>query len=71
MYLIKDFGSASSPSFRYGPKKKVPTSKTDRDLEARRLPTLPPIGSTIGADGLNFPVRNGKGWAPPPWPPKF
>ena len=26
--------------------------------------------STIGADGLNFPVRNGKGWAPSPWPPK-
>jgi hypothetical protein len=25
--------------------------------------------STIGADGLNFPVRNGKGWAPSPWPP--
>src|SRR5690606_2600205 len=20
-------------------------------------------------DGLNFPVRNGKGWAPSPWPP--
>ena len=27
--------------------------------------------STIGADGLNFPVRNGKGWAPSPWPPKI
>src|SRR5690606_31265456 len=27
-------------------------------------------GSTIGADGLNFPVRNGKGWAPSPWPPR-
>ena len=28
------------------------------------------IGSTIGAGGLNFPVRDGKGWAPPPWPPR-
>ena len=28
-------------------------------------------GSTIGADGLNFPVRYGKGWAPSPWPPGF
>ena len=27
-------------------------------------------GSTIGANGLNFPVRNGKGWAPSPWPPR-
>ena len=26
--------------------------------------------STIGANGLNFPVRNGKGWAPSQWPPK-
>ena len=28
-------------------------------------------GSTIGANGLNYPVRYGKGWAPLPWPPKF
>src|SRR5690606_27761052 len=28
-------------------------------------------GSTIGADGLNFPVRDGKGCAPSPWPPKI
>ena len=28
-------------------------------------------GSTIGADGLNFPVRYGKGWTPSPWPPEF
>ena len=30
----------------------------------RRLPTLPPLGSTIGVDGLNFSVRNGKRWNP-------
>ena len=26
----------------------------------RQRPTLPPKGSTIGAEGLNFSVRNGK-----------
>ena len=30
----------------------------------RRRPTLPPCGSTIGAAGLNCPVRDGKGWDP-------
>ena len=30
----------------------------------RRLPTLPRVCSTIGADGLNFSVRNGKRWNP-------
>ena len=30
----------------------------------RRLPTLPPCGSTIGVKGLNFSVRNGKRWIP-------
>ena len=34
-----------------------------------RRPTLPADASTIGAEGLNFPVRNGKGWAPSQWPP--
>jgi hypothetical protein len=29
-----------------------------------RRPTLPPCGSTIGAEGLNFRVRNGNGWDP-------
>jgi hypothetical protein len=29
-----------------------------------RRPTLPPKGSTIGAEGLNFRVRNGNGWDP-------
>ena len=29
-----------------------------------RRPTLPRICSTIGADGLNFSVRNGKRWNP-------
>ena len=28
----------------------------------RRQPTLPPSGSTIGTQGLNFSVRNGKRW---------
>ena len=27
-------------------------------------PTLPPKGSTIGAEGLNFRVRDGNGWFP-------
>ena len=31
-------------------------------LEIRHLPTLPPKGSTIGAGGLNFSVRDGKRW---------
>ncbi len=40
---------------------------------SRKAATCSPTwcGSTIGADGLNFPVRNGKGWAPSPWPPKI
>lgn len=29
-----------------------------------RRPTLPLLRSTIGAGGLNVPVRNGKGWSP-------
>ena len=29
-----------------------------------RRPTLPRVCSTIGADGLNFSVRNGKRWNP-------
>ena len=33
-------------------------------LKKRRLPTLPRVCSTIGADGLNFSVRNGKRWNP-------
>ena len=32
--------------------------------QKRRRPTLPPCGSTIGAAGLNCPVRDGKGWDP-------
>lgn len=38
----------------------------------RKAATYSPTwcGSTIGANGLNFPVRNGKGWAPSPWPPR-
>ena len=49
-------------------------TKTQKDLantackvsshEKRRLPTLPRVCSTIGADGLNFSVRNGKRWIP-------
>ena len=39
---------------------------------SRKAATYSPTwcGSTIGANGLNFPVRNGKGWAPSPWPPR-
>ena len=33
-------------------------------LKKRRRPTLPLVRSTIGADGLNFSVRNGKRWNP-------
>ena len=40
-------------------------SETALDIKkVRRRPTLPPIGSTIGAGGLNFRVRNGNGWNP-------
>ena len=35
----------------------------ERKKNGRRL-TLPPIGSTISAEGLNFSVRNGKRWIP-------
>ena len=28
----------------------------------RRRPTLPLVGSTIGAEKLNFRVRDGNGW---------
>ena len=40
---------------------------------SRKAATYSPTwcGSTIGANGLNYPVRYGKGWAPLPWPPKF
>jgi hypothetical protein len=36
-------------------------------IETRQRPTLPPRlqGSTIGAGGLNFRVRNGNGCDPP------
>ena len=30
--------------------------------KAWQRPTLPPKGSTIGAKGLNFRVRDGNGW---------
>ena len=33
-------------------------------IKKRRRPTLPLMRSTIGADGLNFSVRNGKRWEP-------
>ena len=33
-------------------------------LKSWRRPTLPRVCSTIGADGLNFSVRNGKRWNP-------
>ena len=37
---------------------------TSTFLKNRRRPTLPRVCSTIGADGLNFSVRNGKRWNP-------
>ncbi len=51
---------------------KKPRSRVNslRGFKDRRRPTLPPLGSTIGADGLNFPVRYGKGWTPSQWPPE-
>src|SRR5690554_5787931 len=54
-----------------GTKKKGPRAyaRGPRKKAAAYSPTW--CGSTIGADGLNFPVRNGKGWAPSPWPPKI
>ena len=49
-------------------KKRKPLEKIISSFQAvrigRRLPTLPPLGSTIGVDGLNFSVRNGKRWNP-------
>lgn len=50
----------------YGPKNKEPRrARTHRGSQKRRLPTLAHTGcTTIGAAGLNFPVRNGKGWNP-------
>ena len=49
---------------------KNPDSNMNRG--SRKAATYSPTwcGSTIGADGLNYPVRYGKGWAPSPWPPK-
>src|SRR6266540_5055400 len=49
--------------------KKAPLGQSKRGLiwsETRRRPTLPPRlqGSTIGAGGLNFRVRNGNGCFP-------
>ncbi len=53
-------------------KKKDPDQMNDRDPRKKAAAYSPTwCGSTIGADGLNFPVRNGKGWAPSPWPPKL
>ncbi len=31
-----------------------------KEVKKRQRPTLPPDGSTIGAEGLNYSVRNGK-----------
>ena len=46
-------------------KKSRPAQLQDgASFQRRRRPTLPPCGSTIGAAGLNCPVRDGKGWAP-------
>ena len=36
----------------------------NKTLKGWHRPTLPPFGSTIGANGLNFSVRDGKRWNP-------
>ena len=46
------------------PKKKREHISVTLSHQIRRRPTLPPVGSTIGAKGLNFSVRNGKRWIP-------
>ena len=38
--------------------------KTELIKKVWQRPTLPPKGSTIGAEGLNFRVRDGNGWFP-------
>ena len=49
----------------FGQKKRVCRHYICRPgFKDRRLPTLPPCGSTIGVKGLNFSVRNGKRWIP-------
>jgi len=46
--------------------KKAPSLRGFSQNETRQRPTLPPRlqGSTIGAGGLNFRVRNGNGCDP-------
>ena len=63
--------ASGAPYFGYSTKKKSPhlVMKGLQKKAAAYSPTW--CSSTIGADGLNFPVRNGKGWAPSPWPPKI
>ena len=46
------------------PSKKALRKKSTRLYVIGQRPTLPPFGSTIGAIGLNFSVRNGKRCAP-------
>ena len=53
MYLLLAF------LFQFIPKKNL-HQINDEGFKGRRRPTLPHICSTIGANGLNFSVRNGK-----------
>ena len=54
------------------PKKKGPPVLVHGGTQKKAAAYSPTwFSSTNGADGLNFPVRNGKGWAPSPWPPKI
>ena|GEM_PF-5327995 len=43
---------------------RAPAAPSGYKKNVWRRPTLPPCGSTIGAEGLNFRVRNGNGWDP-------
>ena len=65
--LLDNLESKAFSSIR-GSTKRKPLEKIISSFQAvrigRRLPTLPPLGSTIGVDGLNFSVRNGKRWNP-------
>ena len=61
--VIRDRQSTESPS---GPKRHLARPKSGQMKEIRRRPTLPGRihPSTIGADRLNFRVRNGNGCGP-------
>src|SRR4051794_29815 len=59
-------GTANPPRHRSETTKGLPVSERPFVEDVRRRPTLPPRhqGSTIGAEGLSFRVRNGTGRFP-------